>query len=65
MTFESVLFKNPDHSVQPEREAPTFFRDRNLDRITGAVTAGRQEYDLAPLFHAQLKDLDSIAYGRR
>jgi DNA mismatch repair ATPase MutS len=61
--FHSVLYERPEAQVERERpEAPDFFHDLQLDQIVEAITAGRTEYELAPIFHARLHDLDAIAY---
>jgi hypothetical protein len=58
--FRSVLF--PTEAEAPPLEAPAFFHDLHLDDIVQAVTASRQEYDLAPLFYVHLTSLEEIAY---
>jgi hypothetical protein len=61
--FRSVLFPGPEPSPGPAgREVPPFFRDLNLDRVAGSVTAGRAEYGLEPFLHAPLASAGSIGY---
>jgi hypothetical protein len=62
MAFHSLLFRRPEDPIDGESEAPGFFHDLNLDQVVATVTAGREEYRLAPFFHAPLGDLDSIAW---
>jgi hypothetical protein len=63
LPFRSILWERPDAQVERERpDAPDFFHDLQLDQIVEAITAGRAEYELAPIFHARLHDLDAIAY---
>ena len=62
-TFNSILFEKPEDCVEGEAlEPPDFFVDLNLDQIVDAVTAGRDEYDLKPLFYTPLKDIRAIQY---
>lgn len=56
----SVLFDGAPPPVQ--RETPPYFRDLNLDQLVDAITAGREEYDLAPLFYTRLGSVDAVAY---
>jgi DNA mismatch repair protein MutS len=63
VSIHSILF--PERGGALERgtpDAPEFFHDLNLDQVVEAITAGWQDYDLAPFFHAPLKDLDVVAY---
>lgn len=63
LPFRSILGSgakgDPDlHAL----EAPAFFSDLNLGQIVEAITAGREEYNLKPLFYQRLGDLDAIHY---
>lgn len=60
MRYHSILFPQPGIAVSDDE--PEFFHDLNLDQVVAAITAGRQDYDLAPFFHTALHDLDTIAY---
>jgi DNA mismatch repair protein MutS len=61
--FHGVLFPGAGPPIAGEtREAPSFFRDLNLDQIIDAVTAGRDEYDLTPFFYAPVREVDTILY---
>ena len=63
MTFHSILFQNGESRVPDEQStAPDFFVDLNLDQIVAAITAGREEYNLKPFFHASLRDIDAITW---
>jgi DNA mismatch repair protein MutS len=63
MTFRSILFERTEDTIQKEtREMPDFFVDLNLDQLIDAITAGRQEYHLEPLFYTSLNDIDAIEY---
>lgn len=59
----SILFDAPDERLVAERrEAPECFRDLNLDQIVAAATAGREVYDLLPVFHLPLPSAEGIRY---
>lgn len=61
--FRSLLF--PEGELLPESEQrpePECFTDLNLDQIFAAVTAGREDYNLQPFFHASLQDEGEITY---
>ncbi len=63
MTFRSILFHHATDRIADERlNAPEFFSDLNLDQIVAAITAGREEYNLKPLFYAPLYDINAITY---
>jgi hypothetical protein len=62
-SFNSILFLNDGQPTDgDDAELGSFFSDLNLDQIVEAVTAGRDEYDLAPFFHLPLRNIDAIAY---
>src|SRR5207244_12865158 len=42
--------------------APVFFVDLNLDQIVDAITIGKAEYNLKPLFYRSLSHIDAIHY---
>jgi DNA mismatch repair protein MutS len=63
VTFNSILFDKPDAaSVLDPHEASELFGDLNLDQVFSAVRAGRDEYELEPLFRSLLNDVESIRY---
>lgn len=65
MAFQSVLFDGPQLEAGEEadqRATPAFFGDLHLDDIVGAVTAGREEYDLTPYFLTPLGTLEAVGY---
>ncbi len=63
MTFHSILFHDPqDEPVAWKNEPPLFFADLNLDQVSDALFAGREEYDLKPIFYAPLRTGAAIRY---
>jgi len=60
MGFVSILSGQPVKSGGPA-DLP-FFSDLNLDQLFSAVTGGREQYDLAPLFRIPLHDAAAVAY---
>ncbi len=62
MAFHSILFERPATGPTEAPAAPECFRDLNLDQIVGSITAGRDEYQLAPIFFSPLRDIAPIRY---
>ncbi len=63
MTFHSILFDGAETSTAiDERDAPACFADLNLEQVIDAITAGKEEYNLKPFFHAPLTTVDAITY---
>jgi DNA mismatch repair protein MutS len=63
MTFRSILNPSSDSDAKTEKfQAPAYFGDLNLDQIVDAITAGKQEYRLAPFFNEALKSSEAIEH---
>jgi DNA mismatch repair protein MutS len=61
--FHSILFRRPADRVGDDAlGAPEFFADLNCDQIVDAITAGKDEYNLKPFFHACLPRVEAIQY---
>ena len=61
MSFRSILFADDPAEAGTAVEADVL-RDLNLDQIIAEITAGKEEYDLEPFFHAPLGKQDAILY---
>ena len=55
------LFDHPDDGSGGGEE-PDYFVDLTLDQVLQAMTAGREEYDLAPFFCKPLRDVGEVLY---
>lgn len=63
MRFNSILFERSEDAAGADgNEEPAFFADLNLDQILATMTAGRDEYDLKPLFCIPLHDAGAVGY---
>lgn len=63
MTFQGLLFENRETEKNIKTlEAPAFFIDLNLDRVIEAITAGKDEYNLKPIFYSALDKVNTIKY---
>jgi DNA mismatch repair protein MutS len=63
MTFHSILFPGAeDPQAKEVTEVPAFFKDMNLNQVIDAITAGKEAYNLKPLFYTCLPDVEIIAY---
>lgn len=61
--FRSILFdRAQDAADAAARAMPDCFPDLNLDQLVDSLTAGRDDYDLAPFFYAPLRRVESVAY---
>ena len=60
--FRSVLFEEGSDLGTGIVAAPECLKDLNLDQVIGAITAGREEYALRPLFEATLCRPDMVIY---
>lgn len=63
MPFHSILFPGTGPiDVQESPDASEFLHDLNLDQVVQAVTAGWQDFNLAPFFYRPPGDLRTVAY---
>jgi len=61
--FQGILCRSrPAPDADPEPAEPAFFRDLRLDQVVAAVTAGKSEYALEPLFYTPLVDIEDVRY---
>jgi hypothetical protein len=62
-TFRSILFERPpEHPGGEDPPEPACFHDLHLDRVQASLTAGREEYRLAPFFSTPLRDASEVRY---
>jgi hypothetical protein len=63
MSFHSILFEREEDGIDAEASRePAFFGDLHLDQILTMLTAGREEYELAPLFYRPLHEVEAVRY---
>jgi DNA mismatch repair protein MutS len=66
MGFQSILNPSSDVGSSAEvSEPPAYVADLNLDQVVASITAGKQEYNLAPLFDQALKSLEAVEYRQQ
>ncbi len=58
----SILYPDSYLDRAEEATAPPCFADLGLDLVVAAVTAGRDDDRLTPLFHRPLRDPDAVEY---
>jgi len=61
-TFRSILFDRDAGSIDALASVPEFFADLHLDQVVAALTAGREEYRLAPFFCWPLHSVEAVHY---
>ncbi len=59
--FHSILFDGDAGDVEAAPE-PVFFGDLHLDQVLASLLAGREEYELAPLFYTPLYGVAAVRY---
>ena len=62
VAFASILFPTPFSTPAGLRTDPPYFRDLNLDQLLDGILAGREEYDLRPIFLAPLREPATVVY---
>jgi DNA mismatch repair protein MutS len=60
--FVSVLFPGGTRPPGQRAQEPECFRDLNIDQIVESATAGREFYNLKPLFYAGLTSVAEVEY---
>lgn len=60
MAFNSILF--PGDRPALEADEPDFFVDLNLDQVLASMLAGREQYELKPLFYTPLREVEAVRY---
>ncbi|MGH3255388.1 MAG: MutS-related protein [Streptosporangiaceae bacterium] len=61
--FESILFEQPRAgSGVGGPEEPDSFADLNLDQVLESLIAGREQYELKPIFYVPLHEVDAVRY---
>ncbi len=62
MIFQSILFEKYDANAMEYLVPPSYFYDLHLDTIVEAITLGKENYRLKPLFYTPVKDVTIIKY---
>ncbi len=63
MPFRSILFDESETTAPTEvREQPASLHDLNLDQVVDLMSAGREAYNLAPIFFTPLRDVATVRY---
>jgi len=61
--FHSILFDLPGARADVDgAQEPGCFADLNLDQVLASMTAGREEYELAPFFYTPVRDVAAVRY---
>jgi DNA mismatch repair protein MutS len=61
-SFSGILFDRP-HSIDAGTPGePACFGDLHLDQVLASMTAGREDYDLKPLFYSPLREAAAVRY---
>jgi DNA mismatch repair protein MutS len=62
MSGLGVLYASDADLAAFRTKQPHCFPNLNLDAVIAAITAGKEEYDLAPFFYTPLETVESVAF---
>ncbi len=62
LAFQSILYEKLAWKSEEKHVEPDFFADLNLDKIINAITHGKDDYDLKPLYYEPVAKVNDVLY---